>query len=55
MFKVIHEEQDANKVIIQSIPKKKGQVIEKFPRSSKYRGVSKNGTKWQVIYSYLIF
>ena len=54
MLRALHEELDPNKVMIRSMPKKMSQSIEKSLRGSKYRGVSKNGTKWQVMNSYII-
>ena len=48
LYNVLAKEKSANKIIIRRTPKKCFQGIEKCPRSSKYRGVSKNGTKWQV-------
>ena len=44
----MREERDPAKVLIKSNPKTSYKGVEKCPRSSKYRGVSKNGTKWQV-------
>ena len=54
LLQTLHEEPNSAKVMIKAFLKKKWKGNEKFPRSSKYRGVSKNGTKWQVIKSYLI-
>ena len=54
MFRIIHNEPNLAMVMIKATLKKKWQGLEKFPRSSKYRGVSKNGTKWQVTKFYSI-
>ena len=51
LFQALHKEPDPSKVLIEATQKKKWRGNEKFPRSSRYRGVSKNGTKWQVIKS----
>ena len=50
LTKVLHEELDHTVVLIHSTPKKRWGNMSKYPRSSKYRGVSKNGRKWQVSY-----
>ena len=44
----VGEEKDDAKVLIRSTPKMRWKGSENFPRSSQYRGVSKNGSKWQV-------
>lgn len=48
LFNTLATEADSNKVLIRKTTKKcfKGKQI--CPRSSKYRGVSKNGSLWQV-------
>ena len=47
------KEPDPDKIIIYKKDKTKRQSIKAFPRGSKYRGVSKNGSKWQVSESLL--
>ena len=42
------KEPDPDKIIIHKKDKTKRQSAKAFPRGSKYRGVSKNGSKWQV-------
>lgn len=48
LVEALSSEKDVNKVLIHKTPKRCFQGTDKFPRSSKYRGVSKNGQKWQV-------
>ena len=53
LTEALRKESDPAKVLIRSTPKPKWKGTEKFPRSSKFRGVSKNGAKWQVMQSLL--
>jgi hypothetical protein len=50
LLKAIKNEKDTKKIIIEEKPKRAHQNIngEKF-RGSKYRGVSKNKNKWQMM------
>ena len=48
MLKAIDRCQSESKILIHKTPKNRWQGNEKFPRSSRFRGVSKNGLKWQV-------
>ena len=48
MLKAIDRCENESKILIHKTPKNRWQGNEKFPRSSRFRGVSKNGLKWQV-------
>ena len=48
MLKAMDRCESQNRVLIHKTPKHRWQGNEKYPRSSRYRGVSKNGLKWQV-------
>ena len=48
LFKVLSREKDSDRVVIRKQIKTIYQGIDKCPRSSRFRGVSKNGAKWQV-------
>ena len=48
MLKAIDRCENENRILIHKTPKNRWQGNEKFPRSSRFRGVSKNGLKWQV-------
>lgn len=47
--KVLEGIKDDSQILISSKPKNKSQKIRKSNRHSKYRGVSLNGKKWQVM------
>lgn len=47
--KVLEGIKDESQILITSKPKNKSQKIRKSNRHSKYRGVSLNGKKWQVM------
>ena len=51
LLRVLGETKDNDTVVIKARPKARGVVSV---RGSKYRGVSKNGKKWQVSLSYII-
>ena len=48
---------DPNKILIKCTPKKRSETKSNCPRGSQFRGVSRNGHKWQVsiIHSYILF
>ena len=48
MIKVLNDEPRVSKTLIWKTVKKNWQGSVRFPRSSMFRGVSKNGSKWQV-------
>ena len=48
LLAVLNREKDSDAIVIRNTPKVNWQGNERFPRSSKYRGVSKNGNFWQV-------
>ena len=48
LLAVLNREKDSDAIVIRSTPKVNWQGNERFPRSSQYRGVSKNGNFWQV-------
>ena len=47
LLQALNKETNASKVIIWRTTKKQYRGKDLFPRSSMYRGVSKNGSKWQ--------
>ena len=48
LFNVLRREKDSRAVVIRVTPKRHWAGTNLHPRSSQYRGVSKNGRFWQV-------
>ena len=48
LLTVLKRETDAKAVMVRATPKRNWQGSDRFPRSSQYRGVSRNGRYWQV-------